>query len=961
MMYLKLKFILFALLFCLSAIGSVDQRRAQLIGVIDQELREVTRINQQSNSNNPTLLLRMAELLLEKARLIKEQENTKFLDLPPDQRGRVNRNQFFAESKRYFDQAQKTCEFILGKFKNFEDRGDVFYIMAYNAKEFNQLSKAKSFFAQAVKAARPGTTVKQRSELALAEMYFNNNEYAEARPLYESALLRKGERERWWTKDAYNLSWTYFRLNQTDKAIDLMRQVHSLSGNPNFVDMSSSVERDLAYFYTEAGRANEAVSFIKGTDGQIAVNLLKMARNLIGQGKFAAAESTLIEAQKHPMDEALRIDIFTEQIALYERFGKEEEHLRAAQAMHQAHREGKLNPEQLNILKYQASRAGALLQQQVASKTYERQPAIRSAKARRSVAYFDIMQDLDPKTAHASLFFSGETLFAIGDVNNSIKYYDQALEMSQKAQDRKIFAQSLQGMLMSLGGKGVSKEVEATYLEKAFRLQIATNPTDPKNEQIFQRLFNLYMDRSDLENAEKTLLAFKQRYPRALEQQEAMVAKIMEAHQIKKNKAELNRWVARIDNGEFRVTPKFLQQAKLLLLTMQFENVEKLNTDGEKKAALNGYLQIYRSDLSSPDAKKNAAYNIASLFFELDNLELTYRWTLRALKEMSPEDINKFDADFLKLGGFFYNRRRFEMSAEIFQESFRSICRINNKNKNLFFQNSVLLHLASDQYDKAISLIDEAYKCNVPNATLTQAQLDVLKALADDKQWSSFADYLSKVERIRETWGELISLLSRFRSALSNFGRANEVRAVEEKIIRFYNDSKSRKVAVPLEGLDVVAEIKQRDVLREVSVLRNIQLAFPEERHTQGLKSLFEQLDKVTTLTVELMDTKSGEGIVNGYKILIESYEYVVGLVRGFTPPERPPEYVTSFKQSMVGLTEPLNQKVREFRAEANRQIQSSQILAENNFFFLRETPSPVDLRYRPLRGALLMDRGGKR
>jgi hypothetical protein len=960
MIVYKLKISFFALILSTLVFGSVDQRRAQLIGVIDQELREVTRINQQSNSNNPTLLLRMAELLLEKARLIKEQENTKFLDLAPAQRARVNRNQFFADSKRYFDQAQKTCEFILSRFKNFEDRGDVFYIMAYNAKEFNQLNRAKDFFAQAVRSAKPGTTVKQRSELALAEMHFNNNEYAQARPLYESALLRKGDRERWWTKDAYNLAWTYFRLNQSDRAIDLMKQVHGLSGNANFVDMSSSVERDLAYFYTEAGRASEAVSFIKGKDGQIADNLLRMAKNLIGQGKFAAAESTLIEAQKQPMDESVRIEIFTEQIALYERFGKEEEHLKAALAMHQAHKEGKLNPEQLNILKYQASRAGALLQQQVAGKTYERQPAIRNAKARRSVAYFDIMQDLDPKTAHASLFFSGETLFAIGDVNNSIKYYDQALEMSQKAQDRKVFAQALQGMLMSLAGKGVSKEIEEAYLEKAFRLQIATNPRDPKNEQIFQRLFNLYTDRNDLESAEKTLIAFKQRYPRASEQQEAMVAKIMEAHQINKNRAELNRWVSRIDAGEFRVSEKFLQQAKLLLLTMQFENVEKLNTDGEKKGALKGYLQIYRNEHSSKDAKKNAAYNIASLFYELDNLELTHQWTLRALQEMSSEDINKFDADFLKLGGYLYNRRRFEMSAQIFQESFRSLCRLNNRNKNLFFQNTVLLYLASDAYDKAIVLIDEAYKCNIPNASLIQAQLDVLKALADDKQWSSFADYLGKVERVRETWGELISLLSHFREALSNLGRVNEVRAVESKIIRFYTDARSRNLAIPLEGLDVVADIKIRDVMREVSVLRNIQLSFPEERHTQALKSIFEQLDKVTTLTVELMDTKSGEGIVNGYKILVESYEYVVTLVRGFTPPDRPAEYVTSFKQSMVGLTEPLNQKVREFRAEASRQIRASQILAENNFFFLRETPSPVDLRYRPLRGALLMDRGGR-
>ena len=68
-------FILIAFLF---GFNSFADRRNELIKVIDLELKEVTRLNKQTRTSNPDLLLRMAELLLEKARLVKEVENIKF-------------------------------------------------------------------------------------------------------------------------------------------------------------------------------------------------------------------------------------------------------------------------------------------------------------------------------------------------------------------------------------------------------------------------------------------------------------------------------------------------------------------------------------------------------------------------------------------------------------------------------------------------------------------------------------------------------------------------------------------------------------------------------------------------------------------------------------------------------------------------------------------------------------------
>ena len=94
-------------------------------------------------------LLKKLELIasLTKAcTLIKEDENIRYLELSPEQRRRSSKANYFKTSTSYFKQAQKTCLYTLKRFKNFKGRGIVYYILAFNAKEFRQIDNAKKYF-----------------------------------------------------------------------------------------------------------------------------------------------------------------------------------------------------------------------------------------------------------------------------------------------------------------------------------------------------------------------------------------------------------------------------------------------------------------------------------------------------------------------------------------------------------------------------------------------------------------------------------------------------------------------------------------------------------------------------------------------------------------------------------------------------------------------------------------------
>jgi hypothetical protein len=125
----KLAFV-FCFTFILSAFvmptahADVEQRRVELVKVLDEELMEVVRLNKQMGSGRPDLILRMAQILLEKGRLLKDYENQKYLDTPTAERERLNKDEVYKESRKYFEQAQKTVQSLLKNYPKYEGKAD---------------------------------------------------------------------------------------------------------------------------------------------------------------------------------------------------------------------------------------------------------------------------------------------------------------------------------------------------------------------------------------------------------------------------------------------------------------------------------------------------------------------------------------------------------------------------------------------------------------------------------------------------------------------------------------------------------------------------------------------------------------------------------------------------------------------------------------------------------------------
>ena len=935
-------------------------QKGSLIQIIDEQLREVIRLNKQTRGRNPDLILQLAELELEKARVLKEVETDKYLAIPAKKRSRVNKASMFKRSTSYFNEARRQCVRLLKRYPNYRGKADAYYILAYHARDIEKnKAKATKYFTAARKTSRSGTVVYNKSTMALAEMYYNQKQYKKAIPLYKSAL--KGKKNRWWTKDAHSLAWSYFRVGKKKLAVSTMEGVLARSKNKNFINMAKSAERDLAYFYSATGKIAKAIKLSSKVSGNSVDYLIKIGIHTKEQGHYKNASRVLEKALSKGPNRYQQAKIYASLLDIYDRLGFYGSQLRNAQKINSLRKNGGISKEFSENLKYYAQKSAAILQRVVMGKTYLHNKKSRLNKANQAVGFFEVLKEINPKTAPRAELLIAETYYATGRFNSAIPHYDVALQLAQKNGDAKVEKEALAGLSTSLEKKSVKKSLKKKYLVRTYLAFLKKNRRGPEAFKVYQRLFNIYFEAKNIKGAESALLAFKRNFPKKVGIQEAMLGKILDFHKSNKNIAEMKGWLNRINKREFIVNRRFKKQLRALITTMRFETVEKANTKGDKVNALKGYIALYSDPSSTNYEKKNAAYNIAILFQMLGNADMTYKFTKRALSHMNGKDVKKFEKTFITIASYFFNKRQFDKAIDVNLSVYNKLCKETSHNKEVFYRNVYVLNIAEGRTSGLPAFVDGGYSCKISSRIINNARLEVADEFAKNKSWSELSSMINKLEKKKSNAPELIALRYSLYQAYSDSGRHKLAVRQKKKLLKDFSYGESKRLSISLEARDIVANFKIKNLYKELRKLSAIKLRFPEKTYNKLLQKKFKMLDSVTNKALATLNVKSGKGIVRAYKYLVETYTEVAKEIRGFTPPGKEKAYVDGFQKAMGNITKPLDLQAKKFRNDAVRAIKESTILSKDNAFFTAKTLIPVKVEYQYHLGGVVMDRGGRR
>ena len=116
---MKKKYTYFIILFFFSSLvySNDKDKRSEYLNILDQEINEIVRLSKSVGRKNPTVFVRMMYVFIQKGKLLKEQENEKFLRISPKKRIDLDKRRFFKKSEKNFKK-NSSCSLTCSCSKN---------------------------------------------------------------------------------------------------------------------------------------------------------------------------------------------------------------------------------------------------------------------------------------------------------------------------------------------------------------------------------------------------------------------------------------------------------------------------------------------------------------------------------------------------------------------------------------------------------------------------------------------------------------------------------------------------------------------------------------------------------------------------------------------------------------------------------------------------------------------------
>ncbi|MBI3544149.1 MAG: tetratricopeptide repeat protein [Deltaproteobacteria bacterium] len=274
---------------------------AQINQVREQEINQLKIVlgRRFAENRRPDILLRLAELYIEKYRFYFFKENQIHQNLY--KQGVKERSVNHDRSREQLHSATAACLGILKSRVQFAKLDEVYYFLGYNAEEMGNKKEATKYF-EVVATRYPNSAYAPEAYRNLAETAFEKQKYSVALKYYERAT--QFTKVPSYPRTLYKLAWAYFKMRRKTEALDTMKRVIEVSGKEDkFVGLRDEALGDIVMFFSEGGRFKEAHDYFSNISG--------------GADVYVKALGKLSNVYEHRGDYALAMKVNESLIAEY--------------------------------------------------------------------------------------------------------------------------------------------------------------------------------------------------------------------------------------------------------------------------------------------------------------------------------------------------------------------------------------------------------------------------------------------------------------------------------------------------------------------------------------------------------------------------------------------------------------------------------------------------------------------
>ena len=242
-----------------------DSKEKQIESIRNEEIHTVKlALSLRSHENRKAeLYLRLAELYLEAYRadfLLEGRLQDQALKKNPE--AKFHRERSMDDLRNGIGAGEE----ILSLNVDPKKLDQVYYFLGYNYGELGDTQKSLKYYKKL--QDYPDSQYAVEGFRAAGDDAFSKNDYPEAQKQYEHALkLSKDPTQQ--ARFHHKLAWCYYRQKRTNEAIESMKKAIAIAQGDNEKSLSIREEglRDLAVYYAESGRVEEAIEYFKQNAG----------------------------------------------------------------------------------------------------------------------------------------------------------------------------------------------------------------------------------------------------------------------------------------------------------------------------------------------------------------------------------------------------------------------------------------------------------------------------------------------------------------------------------------------------------------------------------------------------------------------------------------------------------------------------------------------------------------------
>lgn len=206
------------------------------------------------------LLLRLGELYVEQARLLRSREVAQLIkdkdacfDRPGCVVDAIVEDTYFAGSRGWFEKSAKVYQAILAGYPQFERADEASYYLAASLTELGRRDDANTELTRFVRTW-PQSRLLPDGYLLIGEYQFDKGEAFRAMNAYQRAAAFKDWDK--WAFASYKLAWCYYNVGSMEDAVGTMRAVVRATGTQAV--LQDEALRDLVRFYADIGDLERA-------------------------------------------------------------------------------------------------------------------------------------------------------------------------------------------------------------------------------------------------------------------------------------------------------------------------------------------------------------------------------------------------------------------------------------------------------------------------------------------------------------------------------------------------------------------------------------------------------------------------------------------------------------------------------------------------------------------------------